>query len=88
MDDIQDNKEGLELRLLGALDKIRTSFTEVNKQQNQDAQNDLRAELEAALEANAGLKAELETLRAQRNRDVAELDTLIAQLKPLIGEAS
>lgn len=41
------------------------------------------AELEAA---NAELVEELEQLRAKRDKDVAALDELIAQLKPLIEE--
>lgn len=48
----------------------------------------------AALEArirelqgeNAELRDELERLRVKRDRDVAALDELIAQLKPLIEE--
>lgn len=47
---------------------------------------DLRARI-AALEAeNAGLQDELERLRIKRDKDVAALDDLIAQLKPLIEE--
>jgi hypothetical protein len=41
------------------------------------------AELEAE---NAALADELERLRAKRDKDVAALDDLIAQLKPLIEE--
>jgi len=41
------------------------------------------AELEAE---NARLADELEKLRAKRDKDVAALDELIAQLKPLIEE--
>ena len=40
-----------------------------------------------ALEAeNAALADELDRLRAKRDKDVAALDDLIAQLKPLIEE--
>lgn len=35
----------------------------------------------------AGLADELEKLRIKRDKDVAALDDLIAQLKPLIAEA-
>ncbi|MEO1550141.1 MAG: hypothetical protein AAFR93_06870 [Pseudomonadota bacterium] len=34
------------------------------------------------------LQAALDGLRAERDRDVAELDALLAKLKPLIEEAS
>ena len=41
----------------------------------------------AALESeNAELADELERLRVKRDKDVAALDDLIAQLKPLIEE--
>ncbi|MER2509689.1 hypothetical protein [Amaricoccus sp.] len=47
---------------------------------------ELRARI-AELEAlNAELAEELEQLRVKRDKDVAALDDLIAQLKPLIEE--
>ena len=41
------------------------------------------AELEAE---NAALAAELERLNAARQKDLAELDTLISQIRPLVEE--
>jgi len=35
---------------------------------------------------NAALKSELVALKAQRRKDVVELDTLLAKLKPLLEE--
>ena len=37
--------------------------------------------------ANTSLSEQLEDLRAQRERDIAELDALVDELKPLIGDA-
>ncbi len=36
---------------------------------------------------NTALKAELAALKTQRKKDVAELDTLLAKLKPMLEEA-
>lgn len=36
---------------------------------------------------NAVLKAELTSLKAQRKKDVAELDALLAKLKPMLEDA-
>ncbi len=36
---------------------------------------------------NAALKSELKALKAQRKADVAELDSLLAKLKPILEEA-
>ena len=40
------------------------------------------------LDENARLKHDLESLRAQRTADLAELDELLEQLRPLIEESS
>ena len=47
---------------------------------------DLEARIAALEAANADLGEELERLRTKRDKDVAALDELIAQLKPLIEE--
>lgn len=46
----------------------------------------LQARVRALEAENAELQDELERLRAKRDKDVAALDELIAQLKPLIEE--
>jgi predicted phage gp36 major capsid-like protein len=46
----------------------------------------LRARVRELEAANAELRGELERLQAKRDKDVAALDELIAQLKPLIEE--
>jgi branched-subunit amino acid aminotransferase/4-amino-4-deoxychorismate lyase len=43
---------------------------------------------EAAAAAGGGLEAELTALKAARAAELAELDSILAELKPLIGEAS
>ena len=47
---------------------------------------DMRARCSALEKENVALNAELENLRTKRDKDVAALDELIAQLKPLIEE--
>jgi uncharacterized coiled-coil DUF342 family protein len=47
---------------------------------------DLEARIKALSAENAELLDELERLRAKRDKDVAALDELLAQLKPLIEE--
>jgi len=84
MDETQEKTENFEQRHSDALAKIRAAFETVAKD---DETQELRANLEQVRIVNATLSQELEALKAQRNRDVSELDTLIEQLKPLIGEA-
>ncbi|MEM6466177.1 MAG: hypothetical protein AAF679_06695 [Pseudomonadota bacterium] len=63
----------LEARLDAALAKIRQAPS------GPASDGDLAAQ-------NAELSASLDKLRAERSRDVAELDDLLAKLKPLIEE--
>ncbi len=84
MTDRQANTEVYERKHAEALAKIRTAFAAAGAA---DDTEDLKADLAKANAENASLNEELEALKAQRSRDVSELDTLIAQLKPLIGEA-
>lgn len=77
----------LDAQIAEALGRLRAAL------QAQDAltaaapgEAELRARI-AKLEAeNAALADELDRLRAKRDKDVAALDDLIAQLKPLIEE--
>ena len=77
----------LEARLAGALDRLRVG------DRRQDAaaapqpdERALRDRIAALEKEKAELADELERLRAKRDKDVAALDDLIAQLKPLIEE--
>lgn len=73
-----------EERHRAALDRIKASFAgNVGVSELEEAQ----AALARAGRENADLQSELDALKAQRIQDLAELDTLIAQLKPLIGDA-
>ena len=77
----------LEAQLSEALDRLRAALTA--REAAASPQPDERAMLDriAALEnEKAELADELERLRVKRDKDVAALDDLIAQLKPLIEE--
>ena len=77
----------LEAQLAEALDRLRSALAA--REAAAAPQPDERALLEriAALESEkAELADELERLRVKRDKDVAALDDLIAQLKPLIEE--
>jgi ABC-type phosphate transport system auxiliary subunit len=76
----------IEVQIAEALNRLRlASMPGLAKGENRDvAALHLRlAELE---KEKANLAGELESLRAKRDKDVAALDDLIAQLKPLIEE--
>jgi hypothetical protein len=74
----------LEAMLAEALDRLRAAVTARGAAPSDD--RSLRDRV-AALEAErAALADELERLRVKRDKDVAALDDLIAQLKPLIEE--
>ena len=83
MSDDTGNTTTYEQRHKAALEAIRAvALAPKDDTELREAQ----ARLSEANQANSELRSELETLKAQRSRDVAELDALIAQLKPLIGE--
>ena len=69
-----------------ALDRLRAGRARAPPPRPRPDEDALRARI-AALEAEkAELADELERLRVKRDKDVAALDDLIAQLKPLIEE--
>jgi hypothetical protein len=77
----------LQVQLAEALDRLRSALTARDPaaavQPDERALHDRIAALEAE---KAELADELERLRVKRDKDVAALDDLIAQLKPLIEE--
>jgi hypothetical protein len=77
----------LESQLAKALDRLRSVLAARQAatvpRPDEQALHDRIAQLEAE---KAELADELERLRAKRDKDVAALDDLIAQLKPLIEE--
>jgi predicted nucleic acid-binding Zn-ribbon protein len=77
----------LEVQLSEALDRLRSAMAAgaaaARPQPDQQALLDRIAALE---DEKAELADELERLRVKRDKDVAALDDLIAQLKPLIEE--
>lgn len=78
----------LESRLTEALDRLRTVLaTRASAAAAQPGEQALRDRIDALEAEKADLADELERLRVKRDKDVAALDDLIAQLKPLIAEA-
>lgn len=69
----------IEERLERAVAKIEDAFRNARRGEPDNDVSVLAAE-------NASMQNELERLRAQRNEDVAQLDSLIAQLTPLVDE--
>jgi uncharacterized coiled-coil DUF342 family protein len=70
-----------------ALERLRSAIAarEAARSNNAD-EAELREQVRTLQEDNARLSREFEQLRAKRDKDVAALDELIAQLKPLIEE--
>jgi predicted nucleic acid-binding Zn-ribbon protein len=76
----------LEALLAEALDRLRSAIAARDAAAAKPEERTLHDRV-AALEAEkAALADELERLRVKRDKDVAALDDLIAQLKPLIEE--
>ncbi len=77
----------LDDQLTEAIERLRSSiaarFAEASPKPEE---GELLARLKRLENENSALVAELENLRAKRDKDVAALDELIAQLKPLIEE--
>ena len=78
----------LESQLAEALDRLRAALSAREAAAASQPDDQGLHDRIAALEAEkAGLADELGRLRIKRDKDVAALDDLIAQLKPLIAEA-
>ena len=77
----------LEAQLAEALDRLRSALAmrEVAAAPRPD-ERALHDRIDALEAEKADLADELERLRVKRDKDVAALDDLIAQLKPLIEE--
>lgn len=77
----------LDDRASAALSRLKKALAARDAAAAADPDTKKLVERIAALEAeNAGLLEDMERLRAKRDKDVAALDELIAQLKPLIEE--
>ena len=77
----------LGVQLAEALDRLRSALAAKDAAVAVQADEGALRDRITALEADkAELTDELERLRAKRDKDVAALDDLIAQLKPLIQE--
>jgi hypothetical protein len=67
-----------------ALGRLRAALGARDAAAADSVEGGLRARVAALEGENAALVDELERLRVKRDKDVAALDDLIAQLKPLI----
>ncbi len=77
----------LDDQLTAAIERLRSSITaRFVEAPPRLEEGDLLARLRRLENENSALVAELENLRVKRDKDVAALDELIAQLKPLIEE--
>lgn len=77
----------LEAQLAAAFDRLRNAVIARSAAAQPKPDEQALGKRIAALEAEkAALSDELERLRVKRDKDVAALDDLIAQLKPLIEE--
>ena len=77
----------LESHLAEALDRLRAALSAREAVvATQPGEQALRDRIHALEAEKADLADELERLRVKRDKDVAALDELIAQLKPMIAE--
>jgi uncharacterized coiled-coil DUF342 family protein len=76
----------LENRFTVALNRLRASIEARPAPAAKPADETLAKRVEELEKERVALNGELERLREKRDRDVAHLDELIAQLKPLIEE--
>jgi DNA repair exonuclease SbcCD ATPase subunit len=77
----------LESQLAEALDRLRSALVARSvAAAPRPGEQDLHDRIAALESEKAELADELDRLRAKRDKDVAALDDLIAQLKPLIEE--
>jgi chromosome segregation ATPase len=77
----------LDARIAAAVGRLRAALDARDAAAAPDPDVEaLRGRIRALEAEKAELKDELERLRVKRDKDVAALDELIAQLKPLIEE--
>ena len=77
----------LEAQLAEAFDRLRGALAaKAAAAQPQPGEKALQERIAALESEKAALADELDRLRVKRDKDVAALDDLIAQLKPLIEE--
>ena len=75
----------LEAEIAAALDRLQRAIGKGSVPETGSADG-LQARVAELEKDKAALSRELENLKAKRDKDVAALDDLIAQLKPLIEE--
>ncbi|MEM8569928.1 MAG: hypothetical protein AAGG56_03370 [Pseudomonadota bacterium] len=77
----------LELQFAQALDRLRKALADRPTAEVAPDTKQLQERIAALENDKAKLFDELVSIRARRDKDVAALDQLISQLKPLIEEA-
>ena len=78
---------GIEERIAAAVGRLRAALNARDAAAAPDPDLEaLHARIRELEQDKAALQDELERLRVKRDKDVAALDELIAQLKPLIEE--
>lgn len=76
------------------IERINAAIARIRAATSDDAQVDLEnhqvplfRKVDRLSRANQSLNEQFEDLKRKRDRDIAELDALVDELKPLIGEA-
>ena len=76
----------LEIELAKGLDRLRAALA-TSSEKGHSSEGPLKAKVSSLENDKSRLLEELVAVRSKRDRDVAALDDLISQLKPLIEEA-
>ncbi len=79
--------EELMARIDAAMGRIRAATEEDTMVELENHKVPLFRKVDRLNRANISLSEQLDDLKAQRDRDIAELDALVDELKPLIGDA-
>lgn len=81
-----DTREELFARIDAAMDRIRAA-TDENREVELDGEKlPMFRKVRRLNRMKDALQQELNILKTKRDQDVAEIDALLGQLKPLIGE--
>ncbi|MEL6126189.1 MAG: hypothetical protein AAFR57_07325 [Pseudomonadota bacterium] len=75
--------DGLETRIGTALSRIRGALAKIGEGDAGDAQAVRRLE-----RVNAALRGQVQEMERKREADVAQLDALITELRPLVEEGA
>lgn len=82
-----DDMDGVLARIDAAMTRIRAAVDDNASTEHEGEAIPLYRKARRLGRANDVLRHELDTLREKRAQDIKEIDELVTQLKPLIGEA-